>query len=165
MPAWLIVLLIVPTGEGRYSALAWALLAAEGVLGMAPAVTAAGLRRFTVVIGVTARILASLVAGMQRFHPIPAEIRRAMAQTARLTPAGSTFAIRTGALDEAVLDWFPVLAKRVSIGTYMGLEWTSPARWLEARRINMRIQQGLIPEGTDYVFVVLAGRAHVERHT
>ena len=161
IPAWVIALLIVPTGEGRFSALAWALLAAEGVLAIAPLVTGARLQRLGVVMGVTALVLVSHLASMQRFGALPAEIRTAMAQAARNTPVGSTFAVRTGALDDGVLDWFPVLTHRVSIGTYMGLEWTSPARWEEARRTNAEVQQGLLPEEADYVFIVSGGGATI----
>lgn len=165
IPAWIIALLIVPSGEGRYSALAWALLAAEGVVAIAPLVTESRVRRLGAVLGVGALVLASYLAGIQRFRALPAEIQMAMAQVAQITPAGSTFAVRTGALDERVLDWFPVLAQRVSIGTYMGLEWTSPARWHEGRRINAAVQQGLIPDGTDYVFVVSGRGATIEPRT
>lgn len=157
LPAWIIVLLIVPSGEGRFSALAWAMLAATGVLAMEPALRTAGALRAASTLALAALIVASLLAGYQRFRAIPTEVRLAMIEASRTTPAAAAFAVQAGAYDDGLIEWFPVLAKRVSIGTYMGLEWTSADRWQEALRLNGEIQRGEFPASADYLFRISDG--------
>jgi len=163
LPAWIIVLLIVPSGEGRYSALAWAMLAATGALAMEPALRAVRAVRAVATLALSALVLASMLAGFQRFRAIPTAVRLAMIEASRTTPAAAAFAVQAGAYDGGLIEWFPVLAKRVSIGTYMGLEWTSTDRWLETLRLNGEIQRGEIPAAADYLFRVSDGVVSIEQ--
>jgi hypothetical protein len=163
LPAWIIVLLVVPSGEGRYSALAWAMLAATGALAVEPPLRAVRAVRAAATLALSALVLASMLAGFQRFRAIPTEVRLGMIEVSRTTPAAAAFAVQTGAYDDGLIEWFPVLAKRVSIGTYMGLEWTSADRWEEALRLNGEIQRGEIPASADYLFRVSDGVVSIEQ--
>jgi hypothetical protein len=78
------------------------------------------------------------------------------------TAPGARFAIVTGDGPHAwVLDWFPTLAGRTSIGTYQGLEWTTTEQWDATNALDDRIQQGEIPANADFVFSVKGGSASI----
>ena len=62
-------------------------------------------------------------------------------------------------LGAPMLDWFPTLSGRVSLGTYMGLEWTTAQQWDATVALDDRIQQGEIPASADLVFSVEGGSA------
>jgi 4-amino-4-deoxy-L-arabinose transferase-like glycosyltransferase len=156
LPAWLLLLIIVPGGEGRYAAIVWAMLAATGVLVVADVVESAGALRLAAGIGLTWLFLAALIAGYQRFDALPDKVRAAIVEAGRQVPPGTRFAVMTDdpGLEEALLDWFPTLSGRISLGSSLGLEWTTPERWNGAVALNHGIQRGEIPADADYVFRV-----------
>lgn len=154
VPAWLVLLLIVPGGEGRYAALAWAMLAAMGILAVADAVRNAGALRLAAGIGLGFVFLVALVAGYRRFDTIPASVRAAMVEAGRSSPPGTRFAVISAdpADSQPLLDWFPTLSGRISLGTYQGLEFTTIERWAGAVETDAAIQAGDIPAHADRVF-------------
>jgi hypothetical protein len=157
-PAWLVLLLIVPGGEGRYAALALAMLGAVGVMTVFEAVRAAGAQRVALGIGVSFMFLASLVAGYRRFDAVPAGVRDAVIQAGQATAPETRFAVQAydPSDSQPLLDWFPTLSGRVSVGTYQGLEYTTYDRWLGAVRADEQIQGGTIPSDVEYLFIELA---------
>lgn len=164
LPAWLVLLLIVPGGEGREAAIVWAMLAAAGTVTVAEAVRSAGALKLTAGIGFAWLFVASLLAGYHQFYAIPRDIREAIVSAGSQTPAGARFAVFTDdpGLEAMLLDWFPTLSGRISVGTYQGLEWTSVARSDATQTINDQIQAGQIPASADFVFRVVRGSASWE---
>jgi 4-amino-4-deoxy-L-arabinose transferase-like glycosyltransferase len=154
LPAWLLLLIVVPGGEGRYAAVVWAMLAATGALTIADALAPAGGLKLAAGVGLTWLFLAALLTGYQRFDAIPATARAAMVEAGSRVPPGARFAVETddASLEQALLDWFPTLSNRISLGTFLGLEWTTPERWDAAVALHHRIQEGEIPPDADYVF-------------
>jgi hypothetical protein len=152
--AWLVLLLIVPGGEGRYAALAWAMLAAIGMVTAFEGVRAAGAQRAAIGIGLAFAFVIALVAGYRRFDAIPAGTRAAIMAAGDSVPPGTRFAVQS--LDpsdsQPLLDWFPTLSGRISLGTYQGLEFTTPERWQYAVDIDSAVQHGEVPTQADYVF-------------
>jgi 4-amino-4-deoxy-L-arabinose transferase-like glycosyltransferase len=161
VPVWLALLIVVPGGEGRYAAIAWAMLAAVGVLAVADAARSAGALRLAAGIGLGWLFVASLLAGYQQFRAIPGEIRMAISRVGADTAPGTRFAIVTDEpqLHGAMLDWFPTLSGRISLGTYMGLEWTTVEQWDATVALDDRIGEGEIPDSADRVFRVNRGSA------
>jgi len=88
-------------------------------------------------------------------------IRAAMVAAGRSVPPGTRFAVVLDdpKLTEPVLDWFPTLSGRISVGTFMGLEWTSVERWDRTVALNYQIQRGEIPPDAQYVFRIDRGTA------
>jgi hypothetical protein len=84
-----------------------------------------------------------------------------MVSAGRGTAPGARFAIVTDdpRLEAMMLDWFPTLSGRISVGTYQGLEWTSVARSDATVALNDAIQRGDIPPSADFVFRVDQGLA------
>ena len=161
LPAWLVLLIVIPGGEGRYAAIAWAMLAAVGSLAIADAARNAGALRLAASIGFAWLFVASLVAGSQQFSAIPADLRSAIVRVGAETAPGTRFAIVTddARLEAPLLDWFPALSARISLGTYMGLEWTTVEQWDATVALDDRIQAGDIPGGTELIFEVKRGSA------
>jgi asparagine N-glycosylation enzyme membrane subunit Stt3 len=161
LPAWLLLLLVVPGGEGRYAAIVWAMLAATGAVTIAEAVRSAGAIRVTAGIGFAWLFVASLLGGYGYFTAIPSAIRMEMVGAGQGTAPGARFAIVTDdpRLEAMMLDWFPALSGRISVGTYQGLEWTSVARSDATVVLNDAIQRGDIPPSADFVFRVDQGLA------
>jgi hypothetical protein len=164
LPAWLVLLLIIPGGEGRYAAIVWAMLAAEGAVTVAESVRSAGALRVTAGIGFAWLFAASLLAGYQEFYAIPHDIREAMVSAGSRTPAGARFAVFTDEpkFEAMLLDWFPTLSGRISVGTYQGLEWTSVEHSDATLAIEDAIQAGQIPASADFVFRVIKRSASWE---
>jgi hypothetical protein len=142
LPAWLVLLIVIPGGEGRYAAIAWSMLAAVGALAIAEAARSAGALRLAAGIGFGWLFVASLLAGYQQFAAIPGEVRMAISRAGADTASGTRFAIVTDEpqLHAAILDWFPTLSGRISLGTYMGLEWTTVEQWDATVALDDRIQ-------------------------
>ena len=161
LPAWIALLVVVPGGEGRYAALAWAMLAAVGALSIADAARSVGALRLAAGIGFAWLFAASLLAGYRLFYAIPANIRTAIVQAGVETTPGTRFAIVTDEtrLHAPLLDWFPTLSGRISVATYMGLEWTTVERWDATVALDDRIQRGQIPASADFIFRVARGSA------
>lgn len=161
LPSWLVLLVIVPGGEGRYAAIVWAMLAAAGAVTIAEAVRSAGALRLTAGIGFAWLFAASLLAGYQQFHAIPTNIREAMVRAGSQTAPGARFAIVTDEpwLEAPLLDWFPTLSGRISLATYMGLEWTTVERWDATVALDDQIQRGEIPASADLIFRIDRGSA------
>jgi hypothetical protein len=153
-PAWLALLLVVPGGEGRYAALAWAMLASAGMMAAFESVRAIGAQRAAVTIGLAFLFLASLVAGYRRFDAIPAGVRQAVIEAGGASEPGTRFAVVADdpADSQPLLDWFPTLSGRISVGTYQGLEFTTYERWMDAVDADAAIQDGQIPPDADLVF-------------
>lgn len=161
IPAWLVLLIIVPGGD-RYAAIAWAMMAATGSVFVGGALRAAGALRLAAGVGFAWLFTASLIAGYQQFPAIPVGLRTAMTKAGSETVPGARFAIVTGDGPHAwVLDWFPTLSGRTSIGTYQGLEWTTTEQWDATNALDDRIQQGEIPANADFVFSVKSGSASI----
>jgi 4-amino-4-deoxy-L-arabinose transferase-like glycosyltransferase len=163
VPVWVLILLIVPGGAGRYAGVAWAMAAAGGVLGALDAVRSASATRVIAGIGVAFLFVASLLAGYQHYHALPAAVQSAATTAGGGFPAGTRFGITSDASGggEAILDWFPALSGQISVGTFQGLEFTTPARWKQAIRNNVALQTGNVPAGVDLLFVVRDGRATI----
>lgn len=161
LPAWVLVMIVVPGGEGRYAAVAWAMLAATGAALVADAVASEAGLKVAAGIGFAWLFFAALGAGYQTFNAVPAGVRDAMVDAGREVSPSTRFAVvsDSGRLEHSVLDWFPTLSGRVSVGTFMGLEWTTAARWDQAVALSHRIQQGEIPASADYVFTTEGGSA------
>jgi 4-amino-4-deoxy-L-arabinose transferase-like glycosyltransferase len=161
LPVWVSLMLVVPGGEGRYAAVAWAMLAATGAVLIGQRMAADGALKLAAGIGFAWLFLASLGAGYQSFSAIPGGVREAMAAAGRDVPETARFAVVTdsGRLEHSVLDWFPTLSGRVSIGTFMGLEWTTAENWEHVVALSHRIARGEIPAGADYVFTAVGGSA------
>ena len=164
LPAWLILLIAVPGGEGRYAAIAWALLAGIGAMTVADALAAPRARRLALIIAVSVMTLGAAIAGYQTFGSLSPQIREAMIAAGEAAPAGTRFAVYAdnAALETPLLDWFPTLSGQVSLGTFMGLEWTTAERWKETVAIQHRIDDGEIPEEATAVFRVQRGLASWE---
>jgi 4-amino-4-deoxy-L-arabinose transferase-like glycosyltransferase len=161
--AWLVLMIAVPGAGGRYATLVWALLAAIGIGSIRPALQAQGAERIALAGAAGLLFITSLVAGYQRFHAIPSSVRSEMAEVDGATPVDARFAVHApGPLGESEIEWFPVLARRVSVGTYMGLEW-APDRWDEARRLNTAIHDGALPAEANHVFFVNGDKASFQR--
>jgi hypothetical protein len=160
LPAWLALLLIVPGGGGRYATVAWAMLAAVGVVALLPVLRNASVVRAATAVGFVALLVVALSAGYQRFHAIPADARRAMADVRERASVDARFAVVTDVEGEdPVVEWFPLLTGRHSLGTYMGLEWAGEQRWQAALDRYTAIRNGLPPADADHVFIVDEGRA------
>lgn len=159
LPAWVALLVLVPGGEGRYAGIAWAMLAALGAVAVADAARSTGALKLAAGIGFGWLFIASLLAGYQQFPAIPAELRIAISRFAADTAPGTRFAVVSDEprLHGAILDWFPTLSGRISLGTYMGLEWTSVAQWDATVALDDRIQQGEIPGSADRIFTIRDG--------
>lgn len=156
LAVWVVLMIVVPGAEGRYAALAWAMLAATGAMVVAGAVVSAGALRAVAAVGFAWLFVTSLGAGYRLFDAIPTSVRETMVEAGGRVPPTTRFAVvATGTgLEHAVLDWFPTLSGRVSVGTYMGLEWTTPERWNEALGMSYQINRGDIPPSANYVFTV-----------
>jgi hypothetical protein len=161
LPVWLALLIAVPGGEGRYAAIAWALLAGIGAITVAGALAAARTQRFAFIVGLSMMTLGAAIAGYQTFGSLSPQIREAMIAAGKEAPLGTRFAVYAdnAAIETPVLDWFPTLSGQVSMGTFMGLEWTTAERWSEAVAIQHRIEDGEIPEDATAVFRVRGGLA------
>jgi 4-amino-4-deoxy-L-arabinose transferase-like glycosyltransferase len=161
LPVWVVLLLVVPGGEGRYAAIVWAILAATGVLALLPTLKSVGAIRIGAGVGIAWMFIAALLTGYQRFQAIPTNIRNAMVEAGAETPVNTRFAVivDNAGMEQPVLDWFPTLSGRVSVGTFMGLEWTSVEQWDQVVAIDHRIQAGQIPPGVDTVFQIKNGTA------
>lgn len=161
LPLWLVLLIAVPGGEGRFAAMAWAILAGIGAMTVADALGETGARRLASVVALSVMTIGAALAGYQSFDRLSPEIRGAMADAGAAAPPGTRFAVFTddARLATPLLDWFPTLSGQISIGTFMGLEWTTAERWQETVAIHHRIQDGEIPEEATAVFRVKDGVA------
>ena len=161
LTCWLALLVLVPGGEGRYAAITWAILAAVGADTVMTALSERSARQLASAVAVTVLFLGAGISGYQRFGAIPTAVRDAMREAGAATPAGTRFAVYIDdqSLEQPILDWFPTLSGRVSVGTFMGLEWTSSQRWDATVALNGEIQQGTLPSTADAVFRVEDGAA------
>ena len=161
LPVWLCLLILVPGGEGRYAAIAWAVLAAIGAATVASSLRPLRAERIAAALAVALLFFGSTASAFQRFGSLPLQVRETMAEAGRAVPAGTRFAVYSDdpSLEQPILDWFPTLSGRISVGTFMGLEWTSVERWDETVAIHHQIQLGNVPPGTDAVFRVEQGAA------
>lgn len=161
LPLWLVLLIAVPGGEGRYSAIAWAMLAGIGAMTVAEALSETGARRLASGLAISVMTIGAALAAYQTFDSLSPHIREAMREAGQAAPAGARFAVYADdpGLVTPVIDWFPTLSGRVSIGTFMGLEWTSTEHWNETVAIQHRIQDGGIPDSATAVFRVIDGVA------
>ena len=151
LPVWLVaIFLLDPRKAPTLAMLPLAMLAAEAVSGIVPPAlrsaepprppSARALARWSlpgVFIGllVAYGAMSALAAGAVRpslvwaaTTPLSEADRAAMQWAAGETPEDSAFVIVSDALiwgEDAVSEWFPVLAGRVSLATPQGTEWTS----------------------------------------
>ncbi|HUS15836.1 MAG TPA: hypothetical protein VM536_12560, partial [Chloroflexia bacterium] len=122
-------LVLLPRSGPEYAMVPLALLAALGLTEVV-APRLATPRARTLVIGyvfVYALVSAWLlpVARSAELHALSAHERQALDWAAANTPSASQFLVITGAgtWDDATSEWFPVLARRVSLATVQGYEW------------------------------------------
>ena len=161
LPVWLCLLVLVPGGEGRYAAIAWAVLATIGADTVASSLQRFRAERVAAALAVTLLFFGSAASAFQRFGSLPLQVRETMAEAGGAVSAGTRFAVYSDdpSLEQPILDWFPTLSGRISVGTFMGLEWTSVERWDDTVAIDHQIQLGNVPSGTDAVFRVEQGTA------
>lgn len=159
LPLWLVLLIAVPGGEGRYAAIGWAMLAGIGAMTVADALGETGARRLASILAVSVMTIGAAFAGYQSVDSISPEIREAMAEAGEAAPPGTHFAVFSddARLATPLLDWFPTLSGQISIGTFMGLEWTTAERWHETVAIHHRIQAGEVPPSATAIFRVIGG--------
>jgi dolichyl-phosphate-mannose-protein mannosyltransferase len=129
VPAWLVVLFLVPGGDGRYAALAWAILASLTALVIFEALLPLGAHRIAAVAILGLLFVASLRASYQSFQPVAGDVRAAMVAEARNAAPGITFSLVPAGPDDPALEWFPALTGRSNATTYFGYEWTKT--WYE----------------------------------
>jgi len=165
LPVWVVLLIVVPGGEGRYAAIVWAMLAAIGVQILIPPLKALGAVRIGAGVGIAWVFIAALLTGYARFPALAPTIRSAMAEAGAATPPNTRFAvvIDDPGMEQPVLDWFPTLSARISVGTYQGLEWTSVEKSDEVVALDDRIQAGQIPPDVDAIFQIKGGVASWRR--
>lgn len=161
LPAWALVLLFVPGGEGRYQAVVLATMAASGGLWLGERLREVHALRVGAGIGLAWLLIASFSSGYQQSRVIPPEAVQTMVAISRQTPPGTRFAVVVDdrLLHEPVLDWFPVLSGRISVGTFLGLEWSPSNDWQRVAAIDAAIQRGSIPPNVDAVFELKGGVA------
>jgi 4-amino-4-deoxy-L-arabinose transferase-like glycosyltransferase len=164
LPTWVALLVLVPGGEGRLQAPALSMLATTGAVGIAAWLKDLGALRLASGIALSWLVIASFFAGYPRFHALSPQVRAAMAEAGRATNAQTRFAVVSDNRDmeEAVLDWFPTISGRRSLGTFLGLEWTTLEQWTDVASLNRDIQRGLIPSDADAVFTVRDETANVK---
>jgi hypothetical protein len=116
-------------------------------------------------VGIAWVFIAALLTGYARFPALAPTIRSAMAEAGAATPPNTRFAvvIDDPAMEQPVLDWFPTLSARISVGTYQGLEWTSVEKSDEVVALDDRIQAGQIPPDVDAIFQIKGGVASWRR--
>jgi hypothetical protein len=85
---------------------------------------------------------------------VPSGVREAIIQAGQASAPGTRFAVVSNDPSDSqpLLDWFPTLSGRVSVGTYQGLEFTTTERWMDAVETDEAIQRGEIPPDVDLVF-------------
>lgn len=137
VPLWVLVTPVVILGAGfTYSMVPWSILVAVAVVDvLVPAVDrlAAGrpFGRPLLDVGlVGAAVLASLATGFgtdSPIHELRAEDRTAMVWASENLPVGADVAVVTGLpwWNDASSEWFPAIARRHSIATPQGYEWTA----------------------------------------
>lgn len=124
IPAWLVVLFLVPGGDGRYAALAWAILASFAALIIFDALLPLGAHRLAAVATLGLLFVACLISSYQSFRPVASDVREAMIADAQKAPPGATFSLIPTGPDDPALEWFPALTGRSNATTYFGYEWT-----------------------------------------
>lgn len=136
LPVWLVTTFVVLVGGGWIMPmLPMSMLIAVAVVdvvipGVGSLVSGRSPLPTVMAVLLCAGLLASLGVGyviITPLWPLSADQRTAMAWVEADTPGSATFAVVTGqpwALDTAS-EWFPALARRVSLGTAQGYEWTS----------------------------------------
>ncbi len=156
LPLWILLAILVPGALGRNTAIVWAMMAAVGVATLAESLKSIGARRLGAVVGLVWVAVASFTAGYQRYAALAPAVREAMVAAGAGTAPGTTFAIVSVNNDVRGLarDWFPALSGRVSLGTSMGLEWTSMATYQGAIDRDHEIQAGHLPPETDAVLTI-----------
>ena len=115
VPAWLALLVVVPGGDGRFAALAWAILAGYGAAFTFEALRSIQAERWAAVMGVAVLLVASWIASYQLFQPVSADTRAAML-SGPITPTEE---------DDPAVEWYPALTGRASAIVYFGYEWTT----------------------------------------
>ena len=136
IPVWLLAIAAIIVSAGfTFAALPWAILVAltvtRVVLPAAGRLTGQQPRARLVVVGglLAAGTLASLATGYHTESPVHAlssEQREAMDWVRTGTPADATFVVVSGRgwQYDATSEWFPVIARRHSLATVQGYEWT-----------------------------------------
>ena len=161
LPLWILLLIVVPGGSGRNAAIVWAMLAAIGVTTLAEALQGIGARRLGAIVGLTWVVVAPFTAGYQEYTAVPPAVRAAMLAAGKGTAPGTRFAIvsENPDLRGLALDWFPALSGRVSLGTSMGMEWASAAKFQGAVNRDHQIQAGQLPAQAEAIFTIAGSSA------
>ena len=75
-------------------------------------------------------------------HAVPSDVRTAMTWVATNTPPRAAFVVVTGRdwFSDAVSEWFPAIADRVSVATVQGHEWLGSAGWWRQQRLDADLQ-------------------------
>ena len=161
LPLWALVLILVPGGNAHNAAMVWAMLAAIGAIEVGSALRERGLLRIAGAVGLASVMVAPFMSGYQRYTAIPAQVRMEIQRAGETTPPGTRFAIvaEDSDLRGLVLDWFPALSGRISLGTSMGLEWATEETFRAAINADHQIQAGELPQETEAVFTIAYGSA------
>jgi hypothetical protein len=115
VPVWLLVLFLIPGGDERNAALAWALLAGQAALFVYDALRPSGGQVLAAGLMVGLLLIGSLITSYERFRPVPADIRAAMVNGPPPLPTR---------FDDPAVEWYPALAGRPHPLGYFGYEWT-----------------------------------------
>jgi hypothetical protein len=161
MPTWLVAACVLDTRySGAFAMVPLALLVGVGVGGVGelvrpsqPLETPAKARRVAVVlVGVCLALFSLLTSALlpgPALQSLPQSQRVAMRWVAAATPTDGRFLIVApeGASAGSESEWFPVLARRESLGTYQGSEWLErqpgPLPWLRYNQLQACGQQGV----------------------
>jgi hypothetical protein len=155
LPGWLLAVSVIILGAGfTFAMVPWAMLVAIAVLEvvlpaagrLVPARTWAQPIVVTGLLG--AGVLSSLATGYSEatpMHGLSREDRDAMAWVDAHTAQNARFAVVTG-LDwwnDATSEWFPAIARRQSVATAQGYEWTD--RFSQKRVAHLLLQDVCAP--------------------
>lgn len=166
LPCWMgLIFLLEARAPGTYATVPVALLAGIGIAAVLwpaifPAGTAdsrVGLRAtrwesWAVVAALLAYVLAGAVARSpslsgdgQLLRGLPPDERAAMAWVSRSTPADARFLVLTGpghvnVWGDRVSEWFPTLARRVSVATLQGREWINDGTFTRREAEYIQLQ-------------------------
>lgn len=144
LPAWILAIGILDSRSLHIlTAIPMAILAAIAVRDvLAPVLTSRRLRIAFAAAAVAYALITTPEALPDVLRTIPATDRAAMAWAGDNTPQGARFLVvsERGWAENSVGEWFPALAKRVSVSTVQGYEWlpdrafwTQMVRFFEAQ--------------------------------
>jgi hypothetical protein len=157
-PVWVVAIPIVVIAAGfTYVMVPWSILIAVAVADvLVPAAERLGVGRFgrpILELGLGgAAVLGSLATGFNTLSPMHELLpndRAAMVWVSQNLPADAKVAVVTGLpwWNDATSEWFPAIARRQSVATPQGYEWT--ADFVSRQERNRLLQDTCAPRGSD----------------